>query len=54
MKKGCCTINVEEIEDGFRVEVTGEDVKEKCKTALETCCSEKMKSMHTSCCSSKE
>ncbi len=38
MKKECCNIKVTEKEDGYQIEVTGEDIKEKCKTILESCC----------------
>lgn len=40
MEKKCCEINVSEVESGYRIEITGEGVKEKCKSAMENCCSE--------------
>lgn len=39
MEKQCCAINVTELEDGFRVEIKGEGVKEKCQSAMGNCCS---------------
>ncbi len=50
MKKDCCNIKVTETEKGYRVEVTGDEVKTKCKEILEKCgkdnisCSEFFKS----------
>ncbi len=38
MKNECCNINVTEKEDGYNVEVTGKDIKEKVKTIFENCC----------------
>ena len=53
MKKDCCKIDVSEVENGYCVEITGEDVKEKCKSVFENCYSEeKIKSFIQSCCSS--
>lgn len=53
MEKQCCAINVTEIEDGFRVEIKGEGVKEKCKGAMANCCSgEGMKKFFQSFCGS--
>ena len=39
MENKCCNISVAELQDGYRLEVTGQDVKERCKTILEKCCS---------------
>ena len=38
MEKQCCSVNVTELENGYRVEITGDDVKAKCKTIMENCC----------------
>lgn len=55
MNKDCCNINVKETEDGYRIDISGEGVKEKCKTVFENCCTEeKLKSCFESCCASKE
>lgn len=35
MEKECCSVNVVELENGYKIEVTGEDVKEKCKDAVD-------------------
>ncbi len=54
MKKECCNIKVSETEKGFTFEVEGDDVKEKCQSIMENCCSgEKMKNFFKSCCDSK-
>lgn len=55
MEKQCCAINVTEIEDGYRVEIKGEGVKEHCKSAMSNCCSgEGMKRFFQNfCCSGK-
>ncbi|MBI5416480.1 hypothetical protein HZA55_00805 [Candidatus Poribacteria bacterium] len=37
MEKECCNLKVTEIDNGYRIEVTGDEVKEKCKTILEKC-----------------
>jgi hypothetical protein len=51
MKKDCCNIKVTETDKGFQIMIEGEDVKEKCKTMFDNCCSnEKMKSCFESCC----
>ncbi len=51
MEKKCCEIKVSEMEDGFRIEITGAEVKEKCKSAMENCCSgESMKKCFQSFC----
>lgn len=38
MKKECCNVKVNEIDNGYQIEITGEEVKEKCKTVIENCC----------------
>lgn len=40
MKKDCCDIKVSEVENGYAIEITGEGVKEKCKTFFKDCCTE--------------
>ncbi len=37
MKKECCNIKVTEIDNGYQVEVTGDELKENCKAILENC-----------------
>lgn len=55
MKKGCCDIKVTESENGYHIEVTGEDIKEKCKSVFENCCSEEaIKKCFENCCGFKE
>ncbi len=55
MEKDCCDIKVKEVENGYHIEITGEDVKEKCKTFLEKHCSEKnIKECFHHCCDTKE
>ena len=52
MSKNCCDINVKEIENGYSVEITGDGVKEKCKTVFDSCCSEEnIKKCFQNCCS---
>lgn len=40
MEKECCNLRVTEIEDGYRLELTGQEVKGRCKTILEKCYAE--------------
>ncbi len=55
MKKGCCDVRVSEMKDGYCIEITGKDVKEKCKALLKDCCFGKNLSKHIqACCGSKE
>ncbi|HAK89978.1 MAG TPA: hypothetical protein DHV16_06445 [Nitrospiraceae bacterium] len=54
MEKQCCSANVTELENGYRLEITGQDVKEKIKTIFEKCCTDgNMKNMFQSCCGTK-
>jgi len=53
MNKDCCDIKVTEVENGYRVDITGEGVKEKCKTAFDSCSEENIKKCIQSCCGSK-
>ena len=56
MERDCCEIKVTEMEKGFRIEITGDEVKEKCKTVIDECCgggktwAEMMKACKTACC----
>jgi hypothetical protein len=45
MEKECCQINVTELDNGYRIEITGEDVKEKCNCPqiLQQCCGDQQK-----------
>lgn len=53
MSKDCCNIKVSETDEGFRVEIEGENVKSKCKEMIENCCnSDNVKNWFQSCCSS--
>ena len=50
MEKQCCSINVTELENGYRLEITGDDVKAKCNTMIENCCAkEHMKNCFPMC-----
>ena len=54
MDKKCCGFDVTETENGYRVEITGDDIKGKCKTMFEKCCAdEKMKTWFSTCCGKK-
>ncbi len=54
MEKKCCNASITELENGYRVEITGDDVKGNCKSMFEKCCmDEKMKGMFESCCGTK-
>lgn len=37
METKCCNVSVTEIEDGYRLEVTGQEVKGRGKTIFEKC-----------------
>lgn len=51
MKKDCCNIKVTETENGYTIEISGEGVKEKCKSTFENCCSqENIKKCFEKCC----
>jgi len=55
MEKNCCSINVTELENGYRVEITGDDLKEKSKAMFENCCTkEDIKSCISMCCRAKQ
>lgn len=38
MKDDCCNMKVTEIKDGYRIEITGKDIKGKCKEMITNCC----------------
>lgn len=40
MEKQCCQINVTELDNGYRYEITGEHVKDNCKPFVTSCCTE--------------
>lgn len=51
MEKKCCDLKVTELDNGYRIEITGEAVKDKCKVILENCCSkEHIKKCFDNCC----
>jgi hypothetical protein len=55
MKKDVCNIKISETEEGFCVNIEGENVKSKCKEVMENCCSkDMMKNWFQSCCSSEK
>ncbi|MEW6075487.1 MAG: hypothetical protein AB1530_04175 [Candidatus Omnitrophota bacterium] len=39
MEKSCCDCKVTETDNGYRIEITGDSVKEKCKAVFDNCCS---------------
>ena len=43
MEKECCNVKVTETEDGFRIDVKGEGLKEKFETVFKNCCGDEMK-----------
>ncbi len=54
MEKKCCSVNVTELEDGYRFEITGDELKDKCKTVFENCCTaENIKKYFPACCGTK-
>ena len=51
MNKDCCDIKVTEVENGYRIEIQGEGVNEKCKSVFEDYCSEEnIKKYFEKCC----
>ncbi len=40
MERECCNIKIDELDNGYRVEITGKDLKEKCNCleVLKNCC----------------
>jgi hypothetical protein len=55
MEKECCKVTVNETDDGFCINVKGEDLKEKVETIFKNCCGEGFmkKGVKFSCCSDK-
>jgi hypothetical protein len=54
MEKQCCNVNVTELDNGYRLEITGDEIKAKCKTMIENCCAEgNMKNWISACCGTK-
>ena len=51
-KKHCdCDFKVNETENGYCIEISGKDVKERCKSFFENCCSvEDIKKCLEKCC----
>ena len=43
MEKECCTINVSETEEGYRIDLKGENLKEKFAAMVKNCCGDEMK-----------
>ncbi len=55
MKKECCNIKVTETDNGYTLEVEGDEVKEKCKEVMESCCTkDNIKNWFQSCCGSNK
>ena len=55
MDKQCCDISFTEVENGYRIDIIGEGVKDKCKTVFENCCTEeKIQECLQSCCGTKK
>ena len=52
MEKECCNMKVTEIEDGIKIEITGKDIKDKCKVMMQNCCcdEESVQKIIKSCC----
>lgn len=54
MEKQCCRVNVTELENGYRFEITGDDIKEEYKALFENCCTrENIKNCFSQCCGTK-
>ncbi|MBI4838364.1 MAG: hypothetical protein HY806_04335 [Nitrospirae bacterium] len=43
MEKECCNVKVTETEDGLRIDIKGEGLKEKCETVFKNCCGEELR-----------
>ena len=56
MEKECCDVKVTELEDGMRIEIRGEGVKDRCKLWLERCGAEgsSCEEFFKRCCVSRE
>ena len=55
-EKECCDVKVTELDDGIRVEIRGEGIKERCKVLNECGCtdSDTWKEFIKNCCLKKE
>ena len=50
MEKQCCNVNVTELDNGYRLEITGDDIKAQCKAMIEHCCAPgNMKNWFSAC-----
>ncbi len=50
-----CEIKVTELDNGYQIQVTGDEVKDRCKDLKDKCCDEKtVKKMISCCCDSDE
>ena len=56
MGKDCCNMKVTEIEDGIRIDITGKDIKDKCKTIMQNCCcdEESIQKIIKTCCKTEK
>ena len=55
-EKECCDVKVTELDDGIRIEIRGEGIKERCKALGECGCtdSDTWKEFVKNCCLNKE
>ncbi len=55
MDKNCCNIKVTETQKGYCFEITGKEIKDKCKAFVEKCCAggKPWEEFIKKCCSSK-
>ncbi len=55
MDKKCCSFDITETDTGYRIEITGDDLKEKCKNMFAKCCTdETTKNWFATCCGKKQ
>ncbi|MBT3756008.1 MAG: hypothetical protein HOG24_06990 [Candidatus Cloacimonetes bacterium] len=56
MEKECRNMKVTEIDDGIKIEITGKDIKDKCKVMMQNCCcdEESVQKIIKSCCKPEE
>ncbi len=53
MEKECCNVKVTETEDGLRIDIKGEDLKQKCEAFFKGCCGEDIRKKFSQfCCGS--
>jgi hypothetical protein len=52
MEKECCQVKVTELDDGYRFEITGKDIKGKynCWEIFQKCCEKQQKDGDSSAC----